>query len=368
MRIAWFAKGAGIGKTGALPAGLTPVDAENVVRAEMPAPAHYPLVRLSAVSKTFETGGFAVKALDDVSLTIEANEFFTLLGPSGCGKSTLLRMLAGFEHPATGAVFIDGRDVSIDPPNRRPVNIVFQSYALFPHMTVAQNIAFGLEQLGHGKRETKVKVEAMLRLVRLEGYGSRFPAQLSGGQQQRVALARALAPAPRLLLLDEPMSALDVKLRREMQIELKRIQRETGITFLLVTHDQDEALSLSSRIAVMHGGRVMQTGTPSDIFERPANPFVARFMGWNVMPGAFFGIDAPFVAIRPEQIELSEGNGEGPGGRIVDTHYFGSRISCRVLLDAGAEIEAGLAAGRRFEPGRRVTCHIPAPAFVELGA
>ena len=313
-------------------------------------------------------GTASVKALDDVSLTIGANEFYTLLGPSGCGKSTLLRMLAGFEHPTAGALFLDGRDLSGDPPNRRPINIVFQSYALFPHMSVVRNIAFGLERLGWSRSEVAARVTAMLRLVRLVEYGSRFPSQLSGGQQQRVALARALAPSPRLLLLDEPMSALDVKLRREMQIELKRIQHETGITFLLVTHDQEEALSLSSRISVMHEGRVLQTGAPSEIFERPANRFVAGFMGSNVLPGGMFGLSASFVSIRPEQVLLSHGESDGLCGRIVDLNYLGARLACRIALDSGGELEASMAPGTWAALGQRVTCHIPVTALVELSA
>ena len=218
------------------------------------------------------------------------NEFFTLLGPSGCGKTTLLRLLAGFEHPTAGTILLDGKHLVDDPPNKRPVNTVFQSYALFPHMTIEQNVAFGLERKGLRGAAVKERVSAMLRLVRLEALAQRRPDQLSGGQQQRVALARALAPQPRLLLLDEPLSALDLKLRRGMQVELKRIQRETGITFVLVTHDQEEALSMSDRIAVMNQGRVLQLGRPDDIYERPVSRFVADFIGEaNVLPGVSRG-------------------------------------------------------------------------------
>jgi spermidine/putrescine transport system ATP-binding protein len=264
------------------------------------------LITVTALTKTFGQGQAAMTALDAVSLTIAPNEFFTLLGPSGCGKTTLLRLLAGFEHPTAGALLLDGQDLTATPPNRRPINTVFQSYALFPHLDVAQNIGFGLERLGKGPAEVKQRVEQMLKLVRLDGFATRRPAQLSGGQQQRVALARALAPHPRLLLLDEPLSALDQKLRREMQSELKRMQRETGIAFVLVTHDQEEALSMSDRIAVMNAGRILQVGTPVEVYDRPASRFVADFIGEaNILPGKTVGLQAAHVAIRPERMSLS---------------------------------------------------------------
>jgi spermidine/putrescine transport system ATP-binding protein len=234
-------------------------------------------IAIAGVSKTFP--GASQPALAAVSLDILKNEFFTLLGPSGCGKTTLLRMIAGFEHPDSGSVLLDGVAVDGMPPNRRPVNTVFQSYALFPHMTVAQNIAFALEMLGRPRDAIRRRVAEMTRLLRLEGMSERRPAQLSGGQQQRVALGRALAPEPKVLLLDEPLSALDLKLRKEMQIELKRLQSATGITFVFVTHDQEEALRMSDRVAVMRDGNVMQVGRPADIYERPANLFVAEFIG-----------------------------------------------------------------------------------------
>ncbi|MDR3460990.1 MAG: ABC transporter ATP-binding protein [Beijerinckiaceae bacterium] len=328
------------------------------------------MVRIDSVDKIFGAGPGAVTALDDVSLTIKAEEFFTLLGPSGCGKSTLLRMIAGFEHPTRGAILLDHRDVIADPPHRRPVNIVFQSYALFPHMSVAENVAFGLERLGQRRAAVAARVEAMLRLVRLEGFGDRRPHQLSGGQQQRVALARAVAPAPKLLLLDEPLSALDVKLRREMQVELKRIQRKTGITFLLVTHDQEEALSLSDRIAVMEAGRVLQVGRPADIYERPASRFVADFMGGNVLPGDALGLTAPFAAIRPERVEvLAEGSGPGLGGRLIEITYLGARIAYTVALDIGVTLRAEQQAlPGPLEPGQRVLCRLPGDALAALEA
>ena len=327
------------------------------------------LVQLQRVTKVFGAGAGALAALDDVSLTIATNEFFTLLGPSGCGKTTLLRLLAGFEHPTSGVILLDGKHVADDPPNRRPVNTVFQSYVLFPHMSIEQNVAFGLERLGMRGRAVTDRVAEMLHLVRLDGFGKRRPEQLSGGQQQRIALARALAPHPRLLLLDEPLSALDLKLRRGMQVELKRIQRESGITFVLVTHDQEEALSMSDRIAVMDRGRVLQTGRPQDIYERPATRFVADFIGEaNVLPGALVGrAEAADVAIRPERVVLSIGTGAGLSGRVLDVTYRGATTSCTVALDAGPMVKAerdDLPAG--LAPGVAVCCHLPSDALLTL--
>jgi spermidine/putrescine transport system ATP-binding protein len=235
-------------------------------------------VRVDQVSMVYG-GSHSQKALDNVSLDIFENEFFTLLGPSGCGKTTLLRLIAGFEQPTQGELQLDGASLVGKLPFERPVNTVFQSYALFPHMTVAQNIAFGLEMQRRPASEIKSTVAQMLTLVRLSELGGRKPTQLSGGQQQRVALARALATHPRVLLLDESLSALDLQLRKEMQIELKRLQRETGITFVFVTHDQEEALTMSDRIAVMHAGKVQQIGPPMEIYDRPTNRFVAGFIG-----------------------------------------------------------------------------------------
>ena len=312
------------------------------------------LCEVAGATKTFPGG---VRALDDVSLAIEPAEFFTLLGPSGCGKTTVLRLVAGFEHPDAGDVRLDGRSVLAEPPDRRPVNILFQSYALFPHMSVAANVAFGLESCGARGAVVRERVAAMLALVRLEALALRRPAQLSGGQQQRVALARALAPAPRLVLLDEPLSALDPKLRREMQGELKRIQRETGVAFLLVTHDQEEALSLSDRIAVMEGGRIRQVGTPADIHGRPSCRFVAEFMGHNVLPGVLAGLNAAFAAIRPEQVEVARlprgGAADGAlPGRVETLAFLGARTACAVTLEHGVrlvaergDLPAGLAVG-----------------------
>ncbi len=234
-------------------------------------------VAIAGVRKTFD--GASRPALAGVTLDILKNEFFTLLGPSGCGKTTLLRMIAGFENPDAGTIALDGVVMADTPPNRRPVNTVFQSYALFPHMSVAQNIAFALEMLDRPRDVIRSRVAEMIRLLQLDGLAERRPAQLSGGQQQRVALGRALAPQPKVLLLDEPLSALDLKLRKEMQVELKRLQMATGITFVFVTHDQEEALRMSDRIAVMRDGQLMQVGRPVDIYQRPANLFVAEFIG-----------------------------------------------------------------------------------------
>ena len=231
------------------------------------------------VTKIFGEGKDRVVALKEVSVAIQENEFFTLLGPSGCGKTTLLRLIAGFDHPTTGVIRLHGKNISHLPPYQRSINTVFQSYALFPHMTVAENISFGLEMLGKSKNYIRETVDEMLSLVKMEDLRNRRTNQISGGQQQRVALARALAPKPQVLLLDEPLAALDYKLRKEMQIELKRLQDETGITFIFVTHDQEEALTMSDRIAVMDAGRILQVGTPRQIYNHPEERFVADFIG-----------------------------------------------------------------------------------------
>jgi len=318
------------------------------------------LVEVAGVTKAFGSGPGSVVALAAVSLSIFENEFFTLLGPSGCGKTTLLRLIAGFEHPSAGVIRLDGRDLTELPPHKRPVNTVFQSYALFPHMSVAENIAFGLERLGRPRAEITARVAHVLSLVKLEAMADRRPAQLSGGQQQRVALARALAPAPRLLLLDEPLSALDQKLRREMQSELKRLQRETGVTFVLVTHDQEEALAMSDRIAVMSAGRVLQIGGPAEIYDRPATRFVADFIGEaNLLPGALVGRPGGTVAIRPERVHLALAGGgaaaaggareagtDGTESRLTGTvtalTFLGSDVLYEVTLASGEAIKARL--------------------------
>lgn len=238
-------------------------------------------VALREVTKRFPgvRGGDPVTAVDNVDMQIRDGEFFSLLGPSGCGKTTTLRMIAGFEYPSAGSIQIFGDEVGLEPPNQRPVNTVFQSYALFPHMTVEDNVAFGLRMRRLGRSETQDRVNDALELVQLQGHGQRRPKQLSGGQQQRVALARALVNHPKVLLLDEPLGALDLKLRQAMQIELKQLQERIGITFIYVTHDQEEALTMSDQIAVMDQGRLLQIGTPTDIYDRPRTRFVADFIG-----------------------------------------------------------------------------------------
>lgn len=259
------------------------------------------------VCKAFGEGKTKVMALDDVSVTIKQNEFFTLLGPSGCGKTTLLRLIAGFDHPTSGAILLHNQDISNLPPNKRSVNTVFQNYALFPHMTVAKNISFGLEMQGKPADYIKKTVQEMLTLVQMEDLRDRRTDQISGGQQQRVALARALAPRPQVLLLDEPLSALDYKLRKEMQIELKRLQLETGITFIFVTHDQEEALTMSDRIAVMNLGRILQVGTPRQIYNHPSDRFVADFIGSS----NFLSAEVLSVVDRQARLRLSSGQEVG---------------------------------------------------------
>ncbi len=277
---------------------------------ENPSEPRATAVEIRDVTKIFDGGDRRVVAVDDASLCIRDNEFFTLLGPSGCGKTTLLRLIAGFEHPSSGRILLRGSDITLLPPYQRPVNTVFQSYALFPHMTVAGNIGFGLEMLGRPKREVAETIVEMLKLVRLEALKDRRINQLSGGQQQRVALARALAPSPRMLLLDEPLSALDLKLRKAMQIELKRLQQKTGITFIFVTHDQDEAFTMSDRVAVMNDGRVLQIGTPREIYEQPAERFVARFIGESNF------LQAELVVLHNGRAELHLPSGGTMSARI----------------------------------------------------
>ncbi|MBL9201088.1 MAG: ABC transporter ATP-binding protein [Opitutaceae bacterium] len=276
-------------------------------------------VELRGVAKRFG----AVVAVDDVSLTVQAGEFLTLLGPSGCGKTTLLRMIAGFETPDRGAVLISGADVTHTPSHRRDVNQVFQSYALFPHLSVRGNIAFGLRMQRLAAGEVEQRVAEMLAVVALEGCEERKPHELSGGQRQRVALARALAPRPAVLLLDEPLSALDARLRQTMQLELKRLQRRVGTTFVLVTHDQAEALAMSDRVALVHRGRIEQVGTAAEIYDRPATAFAAEFIGQaNVLEAEFIGRGAGGVDLRVNgvgelRVAAAAWLGDAPRARIV---------------------------------------------------
>jgi spermidine/putrescine transport system ATP-binding protein len=278
-------------------------------------------IEVRGVRKVFGTGEAQVAALDTVSVSIRENEFFTLLGPSGCGKTTLLRLIAGFDFPSAGEILLHGQDIAVLPPFKRPVNTVFQSYALFPHMTVAENIGFGLEMLGKPKAEIKARVAEMLKLVKMEALAARRTSQISGGQQQRVALARALAPQPKVLLLDEPLSALDYKLRKDMQIELKRLQHETGITFIFVTHDQEEALTMSDRIAVMSSGKILKVGSPSDIYDRPAERFVADFIGEsNFLKAEVVGVSTGKATVKLSsgaEIPASLPDGFTPNGKVT---------------------------------------------------
>ena len=325
-------------------------------------------VRLRGVRKTYGD----VVAVDRVDLEVRRGEFFTMLGPSGSGKTTCLRMIAGFERPDEGSVELAGRDVTRLPPHERDVNTVFQDYALFPHMTVGKNVEYGLMVKRHPARERRERVAEALALVRLEGFESRRPSQLSGGQRQRVALARALVNRPRVLLLDEPLGALDLKLRQQLQVELKRIQEEVGITFIYVTHDQDEALSMSNRIAVMDAGRVLQVGSPHDVYDDPRSDFVAGFVGVsNLLELPIESVDSGLVSlrlgpadsiageldsdarpgqtaivtIRPERISLVEGGDADVGpddchaaGVVKESLYAGPTTRFVVALEGGGEL------------------------------
>ena len=346
-------------------------------------PAGTPEIRLTDLTKHFRD----VRAVERVSMDIGSGEFFSMLGPSGCGKTTTLRMIGGFELPTAGRIELRGRDVTTDPPDKRPVNMVFQNYALFPHLDVAENIAFGLRRKRVDKAEIKRRVGEALDLVRLAGYDKRKPNELSGGQQQRVALARALINRPNVLLLDEPLGALDLKLRKALQVELKRVQTEVGITFVYVTHDQEEALTMSDRIAVMNGGRVEQLGTPEELYERPRTRFVADFIGTtNLLAGMVESIEAGCavvrlesgdrcrvavagqatgqsidLSVRPEAIRIA-----APGGAVSDGHdrleavvdqvaYLGASVQYRVRTNGGQAMT--VLAGRngtRFARGDNV--------------
>ncbi|MDN3356583.1 ABC transporter ATP-binding protein [Actinomadura sp. DC4] len=324
-------------------------------------------IELRGITKTFQAHGDAVAAVKGVDVTIGEGEFFSLLGPSGCGKTTTMRMIAGFDEPTDGEVFLHGKNVVGVPPNKRDVNMVFQSYALFPHMSVLENVAFGLRRKGVAKDEAARRAGEMLEIVDLEGREKRRPRELSGGQQQRVALARALVNRPRALLLDEPLGALDLKLRQAMQVELKRIQREVGITFVYVTHDQNEALTMSDRIAVMNDGLIEQLGSPREIYERPATKFVAGFIGTSnvlsgtvdrsgsgtatIEPGPGERIVVPRevapgeeieLTVRPEKIDVRPDPPEGDGcavrGTVTEVVYLGMFTNYSVRTSTGAEV------------------------------
>jgi spermidine/putrescine transport system ATP-binding protein len=330
--------------------------------------AGLPAIELQGVVKRFQAASGDVRAVEHVDLGIAEGEFFSLLGPSGCGKTTTLRMIAGFEEPTGGRILLHGRDVVGVPPYRRDVNMVFQHYALFPHMDVFENVAFGLRRKKVARDELRRRVGEMLELVELAGTERRRPRQLSGGQQQRVALARALVNHPRALLLDEPLGALDLKLRTAMQLELKRIQREVGITFVYVTHDQEEALTMSDRLVVMNAGRIEQLGTPRAMYERPETRFVANFLGTsNIVSGrveaggdgyALAGLgpgervlvsgvyagEQVDVAVRPEKTVLTAASEPPPAGHsalrgtVTDVVYLGTSTSYRVVTSGGAKM------------------------------
>ncbi len=351
-------------------------------------------VDIKGVSKTF--GSY--QALKPVSFEIYDNEFFTLLGPSGCGKTTLLRMIAGFEQPSTGEILLRGANIQGLPPHRRRVNTVFQSYALFPHMTLEQNVAFGLENLGWAKERCQARASDMLRLVHMEQFASRKPQQLSGGQRQRIALARALAPEPEVLLLDEPLSALDLKLRQAMRDELRTLQRQTGITFVFVTHDQEEALDMSDRICVLGDGEIQQLGTPAAIYEEPTNRFVADFIGeTNFLDADVVAVEgdratvsvplgvtltAPHkqasvgrravMSVRPEKISLPARAGQiAVEGTIVGANYLGG-YTYYVVETGAAKLRVSkrnnVSRSRMFEIGQPIQVSFAAESARILGA
>ena len=348
---------------------------------------------IDGVTKMF--GAFC--AVDDVSFTIREGEFFTMLGPSGCGKTTTLRMIAGFEEPTGGRILLQGRDVTYVPPSRRNVNMVFQAYALFPHMTVWDNIAFGLQIKKVNRDETRARVEEAIRTVRLEGFEKRKPGQLSGGQQQRVALARALVNRPAALLLDEPLGALDLKLRKELQLELKHLQTQTQTTFVYVTHDQEEALTMSDRIAVMRDGVVEQIAEPRELYERPATPFVARFIGVSnlihvradrreggtvvmdlgggerIVANDSTGAAELEVTVRPEKIKLATegaaGTGSSVSGNVTEVVYLGSMTQLMVELRTGEQLVVHRLNDEGTDPvvGERVVLHWAADHSYVIG-
>ncbi|HEX9032818.1 MAG TPA: ABC transporter ATP-binding protein [Streptosporangiaceae bacterium] len=308
-----------------------------------------PAIRVESLRKNY--GSFV--ALDGVDLEVRRGEFFTLLGPSGSGKTTLLRLIAGFEQPEAGAIELAGREISKVPPYARDVNTVFQDYALFPHMTVTQNIEYGMRVRRVPKAERRSRAERALEMVRLGGLGQRKPTQLSGGQRQRVALARAIVNEPEVLLLDEPLGALDLKLRQEMQLELQHVQRAVGITFVYVTHDQEEALSMSDRIAVLNAGRIEQVGTPLEVYERPSTDFVAGFIGTSNL----IERDGKHMTIRPEKIRLLADGEEPPSGSHVETGVIRDVVYVGVFTRYIVDLQAGgeLVVARQNEQAPRAT-------------
>ena len=341
-------------------------------------------IEIAGVSKIYDGG---VRAVDAVAMDIRQGEFFSLLGPSGCGKTTTLRMIAGFEIPSGGAIRVDGADITHVPAHKRDMGMVFQNYALFPHRTVAENVAFGLRMRGLDKATIAAKVKAALAMVELSGLEDRRPAQLSGGQQQRVALARAIVIAPRVLLCDEPLGALDKKLRQQMQFELKQLQKKLGLTLVFVTHDQEEALAMSDRIAVMNGGRVEQVGTPAEIYNQPTTRFVADFIGdTNIFRGERTttsaggpaldvgkglilalppstetqGTGVLSVALRPEKIRLSQAGDAAASARgiVENTNFLGGAVLYRITLEGGHRVlvqQPNAGTSRLFVPGNGVT-------------
>jgi spermidine/putrescine transport system ATP-binding protein len=354
-------------------------------------------VRLRALTKRYDQ----TLAVDAIDATINAGEFFSLLGPSGCGKTTTLRMIAGFVRPTAGEILLDGVDVALVPPHRRNVHTVFQNYALFPHLDVFDNVAFGLRRQKVPKSDVRRRVEESLELVELGGYASRRPQQLSGGQQQRVALARALVLRPAVLLLDEPLGALDAKIRKQLRLELKALQEEVGITFVFVTHDQEEALSMSDRVAVMSAGRIEQIGTPAEVYETPGTVFVADFLGVSnlmdavaeshssqppehctVAVGDFrlragcgdLSASGPVkIVARPERVKLLPHGDQRPNclpGMVERTVYVGASVQVMVRLATGAQLQASIAntgTTDSYQQGTPVSVHIPADALRVLG-